>query len=79
MILTKYFSQIIFDNLKNFTMITRIGSERLECVQKEQYKKLYKEASNEGAQIKFDKKPYTNCNIMKLTVNLTQVIILIRS
>ena len=37
-------------------MITRIGSERLKYVQKEQYKKLYKVASNEGAQIKYDKK-----------------------
>ena len=43
------------DNLKNLTLITRIKSERLQCVQKEQYKKLYKEASNEGAKIKYDK------------------------
>ena len=50
-----YFTANSFwNNLKNLTMITRIGSERLQCVQKEQYQNLYKEASNEGAEIKYD-------------------------
>ena len=44
----------ILNNLKNLpTMMTHIKSERLECVQKEQYTKLYNEASNEGAQINY--------------------------
>ena len=34
-------------------MITRIGKERLRCVQKEQCEKLYKKASNEGAKITY--------------------------
>ena len=47
----------IFDNIKNLTMMmTRINSERLECVQQEQYNKLYKDASNEGGQIKYGNK-----------------------
>ena len=44
----------IFENIKNLTMMmTRINSERLECVQKEQYNKLHTDASNEGGQIKY--------------------------
>ena len=35
--------------------MTRIKSERLERIQGEQYRKLYKEASNEGAEIKYGK------------------------
>ena len=47
----------IFDNIKNLTMMmTRINSKRLECVQQEQYNKLYKDASNEGGQIKYGNK-----------------------
>ena len=54
LVLSDDFKYSILDNLKNLTLITRIVSERLECVQKEQYEKFYKEASNEGASIKYE-------------------------
>ena len=66
----------ILNNVKNLpTMMTHIKSERLECVQKEQYTKLYNEALNEGAQIKYKTVPKSYNGMFSLPNKILPVLV----